>query len=206
MIVDLHIHENKYSSDSRVSIEEIIQEAKKKGLQGIALTNHEDTNIRKETEELSKKYNFPIFPGVEYLTTDGDIVAFGIETLPEKQVSAQEFIDLVNSLGGVCIAAHPFRTNNRGLENKLDIIKGLTAIEGFNGSTSPYHNNLACEKAKALGIQAIGSSDAHIKEKVGIFATLLPYQVNNVKELIEALKTNKCKALVYENNRYVTAK
>ena len=69
-------------------------------------------------------------------------------------------------------------------------------------STSEYHNGLAVATAKKLGIQVLGSSDAHVKEKVGVFATLLPYKVNNVKELIEALKTNKCKPLVYKNNKY----
>lgn len=202
MKVDLHLHDNKYSSDSHVSIEEIIKEARIKGLDGIALTNHESTDVRKEIEELVQKYDFPIFPGVEYLTKDGDIVAFGIDELPEEQMTAQEFIDYVAKAGGTCTAAHPYRTNNRGLEDKLNIVKGLTAIEGYNGSTNEYHNGLAVATAKKLGIQVFGSSDAHVKEKVGVFATLLPYRVNNVKELIEALKTNKCKPLVYKNNKY----
>lgn len=176
--------------------------ARRKGLDGIALTNHESTDVRKEIEELVQKYDFPIFPGVEYLTKDGDIVAFGIDELPEEQMTAQEFIDYVAKAGGTCTAAHPYRTNNRGLEDKLSTVKGLTAIEGYNGSTSEYHNGLAVATAKKLGIQVLGSSDAHVKEKVGVFATLLPYKVNNVKELIEALKTNKCKPLVYKNNKY----
>ena len=49
---------------------------------------------------------------------------------------------------------------------------------------------MAAQIGKKLGIQVIGSSDAHIQSKVGVFATLLPYPVKNVKELIEALKTN----------------
>lgn len=202
MKVDLHLHDNKYSSDSHVSIEEIVEEARRKGLDGIALTNHESTDVRKEIEEFVQKYNFPIFPGVEYLSKDGDIVAFGIDELPKEQMTAQEFIDYVAKSGGTCTAAHPYRTNNRGLEDKLNLVKGLTAIEGYNGSTSEYHNGLAAATAKKLGIQVLGSSDAHVKEKVGIFATLLPYRVNNVKELIEALKTNKCKPLIYKNNKY----
>ena len=202
MKVDLHLHDNKYSTDSHISIEEIVREAKRKGLDGIALTNHENPDVVKEIDELVEKYDFVIFPGVEYLTKDGDIVAFGIDKLPEDQMSAQDFIEYVDKFGGTCTAAHPYRTNNRGLEDKLYTVKGLTAIEGYNGSTSDYHNGLAVKAGKELGIQVIGSSDAHVVEKVGVYATLLPYKVKNVKELIEALKTNRCKPLKYVNNNY----
>lgn len=202
MKVDLHLHDNKYSTDSHISIEEIVREAKRKGLDGIALTNHENPDVVKEIDELVEKYDFVIFPGVEYLTKDGDIVAFGIDKLPEEQMSAQEFIEYVDKFGGTCTAAHPYRTNNRGLEDKLYTVKGLTAIEGYNGSTSDYHNGLAVKAGKELGIQVIGSSDAHVVEKVGVYATLLPYKVKNVKELIETLKTNRCKPLKYVNNNY----
>ena len=196
------MHDNKYSTDSHISIEEIVREAKRKGLDGIALTNHENPDVVKEIDELVEKYDFVIFPGVEYLTKDGDIVAFGIDKLPEEQMSAQEFIEYVDKFGGTCTAAHPYRTNNRGLEDKLYTVKGLTAIEGYNGSTSDYHNGLAVKAGNELGIQVIGSSDAHVVEKVGVYATLLPYKVKNVKELIEALKTNRCKPLKYVNNNY----
>lgn len=202
MKVDLHLHDNKYSTDSHISIEEIVREAKRKGLDGIALTNHENPDVVKEIDELVEKYDFVIFPGVEYLTKDGDIVAFGIDKLPEDQMSAQDFIEYVDKFGGTCTAAHPYRTNNRGLEDKLYTVKGLTAIEGYNGSTSDYHNGLAVKAGNELGIQVIGSSDAHVVEKVGVYATLLPYKVKNVKELIEALKTNRCKPLKYVNNNY----
>lgn len=202
MKVDLHLHDNKYSTDSHISIEEIVKEAKRKGLDGIALTNHENPDVVKEIDQLVEKYDFVIFPGVEYLTKDGDIIAFGIDKLPDEQMSAQEFIEYVDRFGGTCTVAHPYRTNNRGLEDKLYTVKGLTAIEGYNGSTSDYHNGLAVKAGKELGIQVIGSSDAHVVEKVGVYATLLPYKVKNVKELIEALKTNRCKPLKYVNNNY----
>ena len=45
MKVDLHLHDNKYSTDSHISIEEIVREAKRKGLDGIALTNHENPDV-----------------------------------------------------------------------------------------------------------------------------------------------------------------
>ena len=202
MIVDLHIHESKYSLDSHVSLEKIIEEAKRKGLDGIAITDHDDMQIKEEAETLSKNLNYPIFVGVEYLTLEGDIVAFGIDKVPEGRIPAQEFINLVNEAGGVCISAHPFRNNNRGLENNLNTIRGLAGIEGFNGNTDKLSNLKAFETAKKLGIQAVGSSDAHHQHAVGRFATKLPFTVTNVAELIRAIKTNECVPMIYVDGIY----
>lgn len=202
MLVDLHIHESKYSLDSHVSLEKIIEEAKRKGLDGIAITDHDDMQIKEEAETLSKNLNYPIFVGVEYLTLEGDIVAFGIDKVPEGRIPAQEFINLVNEAGGVCISAHPFRNNNRGLENNLNTIRGLAGIEGFNGNTDKLSNLKAFETAKKLGIQAVGSSDAHHQHAVGRFATKLPFTVTNVAELIRAIKTNECVPMIYVDRIY----
>ena len=202
MLVDLHIHESKYSLDSHVSLEKIIEEAKRKGLDGIAITDHDDMQIKEEAETLSKNLNYPIFVGVEYLTLEGDIVAFGIDKVPEGRIPAQEFINLVNEAGGVCISAHPFRNNNRGLENNLNTIRGLAGIEGFNGNTDKLSNLKAFETAKKIGIQAVGSSDAHHQHAVGRFATKLPFTVTNVAELIRAIKTNECVPMIYVDGIY----
>lgn len=202
MLVDLHIHESKYSLDSYVSLEEIVLEAKRKGLDGVAITDHDDMQIKNEAEVLSKVLNYPIFVGVEYLTLEGDIVAFGIDEVPEGRIPAQEFIDFVNAAGGVCISAHPFRNNNRGLENNLNTIRGLAGIEGFNGNTDKLSNLKAFETAKRLGIQAVGSSDAHHQHAVGRFATKLPFSVSSVNELIKAIKTNQCVPMIYIDGKY----
>ena len=79
MKIDLHIHEKTYSLDSQASLEDIIIEARRKGLDAITITDHDNNDIKEYAKEVSKHENFPIFVGVEYLTQQGDIVAFGIE-------------------------------------------------------------------------------------------------------------------------------
>ena len=112
MKIDLHIHEKTYSLDSQASLKDIIIEARKKGLDAITITDHDNNDIREYAEATSKSENFPIFVGVEYLTQQGDIVAFGIDKVPDIKMDVQDFVDLVNAQGGVCITAHPYRTNN----------------------------------------------------------------------------------------------
>lgn len=203
MIIDLHIHEKTYSLDSKMGLEEIINEAKNKGLDAICITDHESNEIKHKAREISKEMNYPVFVGFEFLTTDGDIVAFGIEDVPQEEMSAQEFIDLVESKGGVCISAHPYRKNNRGLEDKLKVVNKLNAIEVFNGSTDDLNNKKAFDVAKQLGIQGIGASDAHRIERVGKFATLFPFKVESIEDLIRGIKSNKCKPAIYKDGKYI---
>ena len=193
MLIDMHVHEMRNSSDSFMSLEEIVEQARQIGLDGVCITDHESMGLREYAELYSKKTGFPVFVGAEYLTREGDILAFGIDRLPdEEQLPAQEFINYVNERGGVCIAAHPFRNNNRGLGENLKKVKGLARIEVLNGSTSDEANALAMEYCNELDLVPFGASDAHITAKLGKYATRFPKRVKNVSELVEAIKAGGC--------------
>ena len=202
MFIDLHMHEMRYSKDSFLSLEEIVAIAKKKGLDGICITDHDSMGLRQYAAEYSKRMEFPIFVGIEFYSLQGDIIAFGIDDYPDHRVDAQEFIDSVKKMGGVCYAAHPFRNNKRGLEEHLGCVRGLDGIEVLNGSTLKD----ACEKAavyaRALNLIPVGASDCHVPEKVGVYATYFPRDVRNVKELVEVFREGQLKPAYYENGKY----
>ena len=65
---DLHIHTD--ISDGSLSTEEVIKNAKEKGLTHIAITNHDTVKGLKEAVELGKKYNIVVIPGVEISAYD----------------------------------------------------------------------------------------------------------------------------------------
>jgi len=129
MFIDTHMHEMTYSKDSFLALDQMVQIARMKGLEGICITDHDSMGLKEYAAEYSKDTGFPIFVGIEYYSLQGDIVAFGIEDYPTERIPAQDFIDLVNAQAGVCFAAHPFRNNNRGLEENLRKVKGLHGLE-----------------------------------------------------------------------------
>lgn len=196
MLIDFHLHESTYSPDGRMTLKEIVEEAIQVGLDGVCITDHDSMGLKSYAEQYSKTVSYPIFVGVEYLSLQGDILAFGIDELPEPNLSAQEFINYVNERGGICIAAHPFRNNNRGLEKNLKLVKGLTGIEVLNGSTTMEANRKALKYCQELGLQPIGASDAHNIIQLGRFATWLPKSVDTLEELIYVLKNEKCKPAI----------
>ena len=202
MFIDMHMHEMRNSSDSFLLLEQMVELAKVRGLGAICITDHDNMNGKEFIEEYSRKVGFPIFVGIEFFSLQGDIVAFGITDYPKERIPAQEFIDLVQSQGGMCFSAHPFRNNNRGLEENLDIVTGLDGIEVLNGSTLFKANKKAGDYAKRLGKACVGSSDCHVPEKVGLYATYFPEDIHSIPELIQAVKGRKTKPAYYKNGGY----
>ncbi|MDD4780962.1 MAG: PHP domain-containing protein [Tissierellia bacterium] len=203
MLVDMHLHEKTYSLDSMQELKEMVKVAKTRGLDAICITDHDSMGLKDFAEQYSKEIGFPIFVGVEFFSLQGDITAFGIDAIPSDRINAQAFIDYVLKRGGVCFACHPFRNNNRGLREKLKLVKGLTGIEVLNGST-PYHdNNLAFEYCKELQLMPIGASDAHDLNQLGKYATWLPNDVYTLKDFVKEIKKGISKPAILGDNGYM---
>ena len=196
------MHEMRHSLDSHLSLEEMVELAKKRGLDAICITDHDSMGLKEFAAEYSKKTDFPIFVGIEYYSLQGDILAFGIDSYPEERISAQEFIDMVHEQGGVVVSAHPFRHNRRGLEDNLDVLQGVDAIEILNGSTLPDATMVAVKYAKKHGFAITGGSDCHYPDKVGICATYFPNAIHTLEDLIQAIKNHECQPAFHQDFRY----
>lgn len=202
MLIDMHMHEGTYSSDSFLELKRMVEIGKKKGLDGICITDHDSMGLKEYAKKYSEKVDFPIFVGIEYYSLEGDILAFGIEEYPKERKSAQEFIDCVKEQGGITIAAHPFRNNNRGLEENLLRVRGLDGIEVLNGSTSIEACRKARNYARYLEVQATGASDCHVEEKIGVYATYFPYDVKDVNEMVDVFKKEKVMPVYFREENY----
>lgn len=202
MLVDMHLHESTFSIDSFITLEQIVTVAKAKGLDGICITDHDSMGLKARAEEYSRETGFPIFVGVESYTLQGDITAWGIDRCPETRIPAQDFIDQVNAAGGFCVACHPFRNNNRGLEENLRTVHGLHGIEVLNGSTSIEANRKALRYCRELGCKPIGASDAHVEEKIGVYVTWLPEHVTTLSDFVTQLRTCPTKAARWTGRAY----
>lgn len=204
MIFDTHIHENKYSFDSFIDFEKSIVKAKEMGLDGICITNHDNNTLREEIGDFAVIDGLTVIVGAEILTHQGDILVFGLDDIPEEMLDAEELLKLVKLNKGAAIAAHPYRNNNRGLENNLYKVGNLLdGIESFNGSTYSHHNLFAYAVATELGIPSFGASDAHEIDRIGKYATKFHDDIRDYRDFIEAIKSKSCHPVMYKNGRYV---
>ena len=203
MFIDMHVHESKYSSDSKFTLEEAVERAKKVGLNGICITDHESSDIFDEAHEYSRKSNFLVLVGAEILTFEGDLLVFGLKNLPKHKMHASELLRLVSKENGIAISAHPFRNNNRGLGTHIREVESiLSGVEAFNGSTEPHQNLNAYTLATELRLPAVGSSDAHILDKLGKYATVFEDRVRDERDLIEAVKQGNVYPAILKNEKY----
>ena len=204
MIIDTHIHENKYSSDSFIDLKKAIDVAKLIGLDGICITNHDNNDLRNELGDYAKINGVLVIVGAEVLTHQGDILVFGLKDIPKEKIHAEELLRLVKKHKGVAIAAHPFRNNNRGLENHLqEVANLLDGVESFNGSTYSYDNLYAYAMATQLGLPSLGDSDAHVIDKIGKYATKFYGNIRDDKDFIEAIKSKNFHPVMRRDGTFI---
>ena len=202
MLIDMHVHEKTFSSDSFMGIEEIIARSKVLGLDAVCITDHESNGLRERSEEISRNFRFPVFVGAEILTFDGDVLVFGLDRLPEQKMHASDLVELVKRNGGTAICAHPYRQYGRGMGDVLKQLSGLSGVEAWNGST-PYALNLkACQAAMQKNLCLFGSSDAHDLQQLGKYATEFQGNVRDERDLIEAIREGDVAPVYYAQGSY----
>ncbi len=165
MRFDLHIHSN-HSSDSNLPVDDILNQAVKKGLDGIAICDHNTISGSYLAQKRVKELNLPllVLPGIEVSTAEGHLLVLGVLENFEPELLPEDTVRIAHKKGGVVIAAHPFKIRSIGCVDGLD----LDAIETFNSRCIFGENTKAKEMAVALGIPEVGGSDSHMLATIGL--------------------------------------
>ena len=178
--IDLHCH-SFFSGDGVSSPEELIASARRRGLHGFALTDHntcegvayllEQGFMREDGLPVD---GFLIIPGVEVTTAEGHLLCLGA-TLPNlKGTPAAEVCKLIHEAGGLAIPPHPYDLFRAGIrESTLDTLE-IDALEVFNAATTfKRYNRAALEYAQQRGLAMTAGSDAHHEAAIGTAYTIL---------------------------------
>lgn len=201
LVIDLHVHSAPASPCSSVTVEQLIEEARAIGLDGICLTDHNHRRDPREVEAWRQKYGFLILRGNEITTDQGDILVVGLEEDIQGVIKLGDLREKVLKAQGFMIAAHPFRgfltfgIGYLGLTPKKasmrPVFREVDAVEVMNSRVSENENSFAAQVAEILGLPVIGGSDAHKPGEVGRYATRFVDLILNERDLIEALKKGR---------------
>jgi len=187
--IDLHVHTH-YSRDSTITPKELVTFARKRGLDGVAVTDHDTVEgaLRMSTDE-----RFLIIPGIELATKEGHILGLDVRERIPSMLDMCETIQKIHEVGGIAIAAHPTALYRGKLRN--NITREFDAIEVINASSIPFifSNRINRILAEELNLPQTGGSDAHYAPEIGMAHTQVEASLEK-EEIIAAIKRGKTAA------------
>jgi predicted metal-dependent phosphoesterase TrpH len=188
--IDLHVH-TCYSYDGLIKPEELIFHAKKAGLNGVAITDHDRIDgALKMAKEIK---DFLIIPGIEISSLDGHIIGLNLQEPVPKSLSAEETVDKIHELDGLAVACHPQALLKASLGEKIH--GKFDAVEVINASAFPFKRSVkkAQEIASTLKISQVAGSDAHYAPEIGSAYTLVNIEAElDSDEIFKAIKQGLC--------------
>ena len=209
MLIDIHTHTYPTSDDSKLTPEDLIAEAKKVGLDGICITDHDGFWDPRDIEKIGADNDFLVLPGCEVTTEEGHLLVYGLEEYIFGMHKSAFVKELVAESQGAIVVAHPYRRLYRASDfhtshtykhllkktSAEPVFENVTAVEIRNGRGSSKENNFSERLALELGLPGTGASDAHQMSDVGTFATLFEDKISGLRDLILALTTGKYRAV-----------
>ena len=183
LIADFHIH-SKYSHDSLMSPESIVNRAKKVGLTCIAITDHGTIAGGVEGKRIGGKYGVEVVVGAEIKTNCGDIIGLNLNE-EIKVTDWHEVIRLVRSQGGIVVLPHPYHDHTCVKE----VAQCVDFIECWNSRCTTEENSNAELLAISSGKKIIYGSDAHSLSEIGLVKVRFHLNTFTIGGVISTLYT-----------------
>ena len=160
--VAIHIHTH-YSYDSNMSPAILVDVARRRGLDCIAVTDHNLIDGALEAQALGK---IRVIVGEEISSRDGHIIGLFLAAPIPPRLSGEETCIAIHEQGGLALAAHPYASLARSsLDDALErLAPHLDAIEVHNAQNPlPWEDWRAARFARGAGMPAYVGMDAHLR-------------------------------------------
>jgi predicted metal-dependent phosphoesterase TrpH len=185
--IDLHVHSH-YSFDSLITPEEMVTYSKRRGLDGVAITDHDRIDGAKR---IARETDFLVIAGIEVTSADGHIVGLNVRESIPPWLGAGETVDKIHTAGGLAVACHPVTLFKGSIGKKTNA--DFDAVEVINASAIPFRYSIKHAKlmASQLKIPSVAGSDAHYAPEIGCAYTIVASEPN-AEEVMKAIKDGLC--------------
>ncbi len=178
--IDFHVH-TCYSKDSTITLEQVIYFAKKRGLDGVAITDH---NTVEGVNKLKTK-KILVIPGIEVSTLQGHLLGINVTTPIPAKLTMEQTIQKIHEAGGVAIAAHPTAFYKSPATRK---VTSYDAVEVMNAASFPFPvlTHYSKKFAQKHNLPQTGGSDSHYAPEIGSAYTVVDSEPD-VDEIAKAI-------------------
>jgi predicted metal-dependent phosphoesterase TrpH len=170
---DYHVH-TCYSYDCETSLSDVLDRARARGLDRIAITDHGTIEgALRLAEQCSDELEVII--GCELETDEGcQVIGLGLQAVP-TETRLLELLDHIRATGGTVLLPHPFRRGSgvfasgrrRSPRSVAEVLARTDLVECFNGRDG-YDDNAASRRfVSERGLAGSVGSDAHTPSEVG---------------------------------------
>ena len=193
---DLHLH-TRYS-DGRDGPEAVLARAARRGLDVVAITDHDTMEGSLIAAELAARSpgGPAVVPGLEVTTSSGHVVGLYLREPVEAGMTPAQTVAAIHEQGGLAMAPHPFwrpgdSTRGGGVGREALEEIPFDAVEVVNGGPVPSmwranRRMRALRESGRLGGAPLGGSDAHVAAAVGWAHTL--FEGSGPEELRRAIE------------------
>jgi predicted metal-dependent phosphoesterase TrpH len=171
-LFELHTHSDA-SPDSTSTIHEIVAACEKKGINAIAITDHDVVFDVRRLKGISS--HVTVVPGVE-ISSDDDSHIIGLYvTKPIRSSNMHAIIREIHAQHGLAVLVHPFRRWQGYLSPRIkrdwteseNVLKEIDCVEIYNSKSTPEENADAEKFFGSRHIPVLGGSDAHTVQEIG---------------------------------------
>jgi hypothetical protein len=191
---DFHVHAA--PGDGLLPVWEVQREADRRGLDVIAITNHNHALAQRLARWSGRVAPYPIvIPSQELTTARYHMAAVGVTTMIDSSLSVRDAVAAIHAQGGVAIVSHPTRTSYRDPD-----VEGLRALDGAEAAhplilfsrngDAELREFWASARAVNPDLAAIGSSDFH-GGPMGVCRTYLMVDDVTVDGVLDAIRRGR---------------
>jgi predicted metal-dependent phosphoesterase TrpH len=194
MKFDLHMHTTRHSPDSEMDPIALVRQARKIGLDGVVITEHDWLWTEQELEELRAAVpGLVVLAGVEVTATEGHFLAYGVKdpfAVP-KGMGVADLCREVHRQGGAVVAAHPFRWGQPFDAILREQKPELDGLELMTDHMDPECRQRAAEIFRRHQLAGLGSSDAHQEATLGVCFSEFEATIRTSPELVNAIRSRR---------------
>ena len=194
MKFDHHLHTKRHSPDSIIDPTKLIEHARRLGLDGLVITEHDYQWMPDELADLAARaLPLRVFSGVEVSALEGHFLVYGLPSLADVApgIELAELLTVVRGHQAAIVAAHPFRWDQpfgEIVERHGPVFDALELVSN-NVTRITRARTQAILDQYAMG--ATGSSDAHELATIGCYFTEFDQPIETIADFVAALRSRR---------------